>query len=203
MIIGERMKKFSIFIIAAIFSLTFLNCGKNSENEEPASNKNNGITENAEKGNTGTDQPGSEMNEPENSADMAPNFTLTSTDGKDIQLSDYRGKVVIVDFWATWCPPCRKGIPDLIDIQKEFKNDVVVIGISLDSDTKSDVIPFMKQYGINYPIVYGTNDVVMHYGSINAIPTSFVINKKGKIIDKHVGLVPKSEYINKIKEILS
>ncbi len=141
--------------------------------------------------------------EKKESADLAPNFDLTSTDGKNIKLSDYRGKVVIVDFWATWCPPCRKGIPDLIELQNEFKDNLVVIGVSLDQDTKSDVIPFIKKIGINYPIVYGTDQVIMDYGSINAIPTSFVINKDGKIVDKHIGLVPKSEFEAKIKEILS
>ena len=70
-------------------------------------------------------------------------------------------------------------------------------------DTKPDVVPFIKKYGINYPVVYGTNQVIMDYGSINAIPTSFVINKDGKIVDKHIGLVPKSEFESKIKEILS
>ena len=177
------MTKYSILFFLILFGFSIIGCKKNVK-VEPES-KTNPAVENKE------------------SSDLAPNFDLTSTDGKKIKLSDYRGKVVIVDFWATWCPPCRKGIPDLIELQKEFKNNLVVIGISLDQDTKSDVIPFIKKYGINYPIVYGTNQVIMDYGSINAIPTSFVINKEGKIVDKHIGLVPKSEYVNKIKEILS
>jgi cytochrome c biogenesis protein CcmG/thiol:disulfide interchange protein DsbE len=176
-----------IFIVISIFALSYIGCSKKVDNKEPAPPQTNSQPENINV----------------NSAEMAPDFILTSTNGKNIKLSDYRGKVVIVDFWATWCPPCRRGIPDLIDIQKQFKNDLVVIGISLDSDTKADVVPFMKKYGINYPIVYGNNDVVMSYGSINAIPTSFVIDKNGKIVDKHIGLVPKSEFISKIKQILS
>lgn len=136
------------------------------------------------------------------SAEKAPDFSLTSTNGESIKLSDYQGKVVILDFWATWCPPCRKGIPDLVEIQNEFKDDVIVIGVSLDDDTKSEVVPFMKEYGINYPVVYGDNKVVTDFGSINAIPTSFIINKKGEIVEKHVGLVPKSTYVNRIKQIL-
>ena len=133
----------------------------------------------------------------------APEFTLPSTDGKNIRLSDYKGKVVIVDFWATWCAPCRKGIPDLIEIQKEFGKKVVVIGISLDTDSKRDVVPFMQKFGINYPITYGTLEVTQQYGGVEAIPTSFVINKNGKIVDKHVGLVPKSEYADLINKLLS
>ena len=176
------MKKYSIFFLI-LFGLSITGCKKNVKVEPE--NKTNPAVENSE------------------SSGLAPNFDLTSTDGKNIKLSDFKGKVVIVDFWATWCPPCRKGIPDLIELQKEFKNNLVVIGISLDQDTKSDVVPFIKKYGINYPIVYGTNQVIMDYGSINAIPTSFVINKEGKIVDKHIGLVPKSVLESKIKEILS
>jgi thiol-disulfide isomerase/thioredoxin len=176
------MKKYSIFFLI-LFGLSITGCKKNVKVEPE--NKTNPAVENSE------------------SSGLAPNFDLISTDGKNIKLSDFKGKVVIVDFWATWCPPCRKGIPDLIELQKEFKNNLVVIGISLDQDTKSDVVPFIKKYGINYPIVYGTNQVIMDYGSINAIPTSFVINKEGKIVDKHIGLVPKSVLESKIKEILS
>lgn len=136
------------------------------------------------------------------SNDSAPAFTLKLTDGKDIKLSDHKGKIVIIDFWATWCPPCRRGIPDLIDIQKKYSKDVVVIGISLDTETIDDVIPFIKKFEINYPVAYGTAEVVEAFGNIEAIPTSFIIDKSGQIVDKHIGLVDKSIYINKITELL-
>jgi cytochrome c biogenesis protein CcmG/thiol:disulfide interchange protein DsbE len=133
----------------------------------------------------------------------APDFALKSSDGKTIKLSDYKGKVVIIDFWATWCPPCRKGIPDLISIQNDYKNDVVIIGISLDSEkTLKDVPGFIKSYGINYPIVFGDDKVTAAYGGIDGIPTAFIVDKKGNIVDKHVGLVSKDTYVNKIKELL-
>jgi cytochrome c biogenesis protein CcmG/thiol:disulfide interchange protein DsbE len=133
----------------------------------------------------------------------APNFSLKSVDGKTIKLSDFKGKVVIIDFWATWCPPCRKGIPDLISIQNEFKSDVVIIGISLDgAQTIKEVPGFIKDYAINYPVVYGDENVIKAYGGITSIPTAFVIDKKGNVADMHVGLVPKDTYVNKIKELL-
>ncbi len=132
----------------------------------------------------------------------AADFALVTFDGKTIKLSDYKNKIVILDFWATWCPPCRKGIPDLIAIQNEFKKDVVVIGISLDTDTKKDVPAFIKNYGINYPIVQFNEKVINDYGGIEAIPTSFVIDKKGMIVDMHVGLVSKSTYTDLIKKLL-
>lgn len=135
--------------------------------------------------------------------DKAPDFQLKSFEGKTIKLSDYKGKVIIIDFWATWCSPCRKGIPDLISIQKDFSNDVVIIGISLDGEQTIKSVPdFVKSYGINYPIVYGDEKVVAAYGGIEGIPTAFVIDKNGNVVDKHVGLVDKSIYINKIKELL-
>jgi thiol-disulfide isomerase/thioredoxin len=133
----------------------------------------------------------------------APNFTLTSTNGQNISLSDYAGKIVILDFWATWCGPCRIGVPDLVEIQDEYKDQVVVIGISLDQDnTKPNIIPFIEEYKINYPVVYGTREVIIDYGYIQAIPTSFIIDGDGNIIDRYIGLVPKSHYVNKIKNLL-
>ncbi len=134
----------------------------------------------------------------------APAFTLTSTNGKQINLSDYKGKIVILDFWATWCAPCRKGIPDLIEIQKQYKDNVVIVGISLDQqNTISYVIPFMKEFGINYPVVYGNEKVVVDYGSIPSIPTSFIIDNNGNVVDVFIGLVPKSTYVTKIKNLIS
>lgn len=134
--------------------------------------------------------------------DLALDFTLKLTDGKDIKLSDHKGKIVIIDFWATWCPPCRRGIPDLVEIQKKYQKEVLIIGISLDNETKPDVVPFIKKFGINYPVAYGTTEVVEAFGNIEAIPTSFIIDKSGQIVDKHIGLVDKSAYINKITELL-
>lgn len=138
----------------------------------------------------------------DNKSVTAPDFTLTDTNGKKVKLSDYRGKVVILDFWATWCPPCRKGIPDLINIKKTYKDKLTIIGISLDIDSKKDVVPFMKEYGINYKIVYGDNDVVQKYGNINAIPTSFIIDQKGKIVKSFVGLQRKEAYTNHINSLI-
>jgi cytochrome c biogenesis protein CcmG/thiol:disulfide interchange protein DsbE len=125
----------------------------------------------------------------------APDFTLPSVDGKKIKLSDYRGKVVIIDFWATWCPPCRRGIPDLISLKEEYGNKgLEVIGISLDAitrGTQAKVVPFIKNYGINYPIVTGNMDVVQRFGGIRSIPTTFIVSKDGKILAHYTGLAPK------------
>lgn len=132
----------------------------------------------------------------------APEFKLETTEGKTLKLSDYKGKVVIVDFWATWCPPCRRGIPDLIEIQKEYGSAVAVIGISVDQDTKNDVVPFMQKMGINYPVVYGDAQTAQAYGGIESIPTSFVIDQKGDIAANNVGLVSKSDLTQTIDKLL-
>ena len=138
------------------------------------------------------------------SGNKAPNFTLTDTQGKKLSLDQFKGHVVLVDFWATWCPPCRRGIPDLIDLQKKYGKKLTVIGISLDgSDTKDDVVPFMKKMGINYHIAYGTQKVVSDYGNIEAIPTSFIISKSGEIVHKHVGLVPKEVLESELKPLIN
>lgn len=134
----------------------------------------------------------------------APDFALKTLEGKVVKLSDYKGKIVIIDFWATWCPPCRKGIPDLIELQKTYSKDLVIIGISLDQErTLKDLKPFIENYKINYPVVLGDEKVVKNYGGVNAIPTSFIVDQKGFIIDSHVGLVPKAVYEDKIKMLLS
>jgi thiol-disulfide isomerase/thioredoxin len=128
-------------------------------------------------------------------------FTLKSIEGKSVKLSDFKGKIVIVDFWATWCMPCREGIPDLIALQNEYK-DVQVIGITVDQNPMEVVPSFVKEFKINYPILLSDSNVLQQYGGIDAIPTSFIISKDGKIIKKYVGLQPKSYYVNIIHEEL-
>ena len=134
---------------------------------------------------------------------LAPDFSLATTDGKTLKLSSYRGKVVIVDFWATWCPPCLKGIPDLIELKKKYgKKGFEVIGVSVDTESKDKVVPFIKEKGINYPVVYGDMNVYQQYGGIRSIPTSFVIDKNGKIIASYEGLMPIDTYETYIKKLL-
>ena len=187
-----------LLLFAVLFtSFTILGCDRNTT--KTADNQRN---DNAAAAAVNTANNNSAENDLSSDNNKAPNFTLVDTNGKKIKLSDYRGKVVILDFWATWCPPCRKGIPDLIEIQKEFKNKVAIIGVSLDTDTKGDVVPFIKNFGINYPVVLGNQDIVQAYGNIEAIPTSFVIDKKGNIVNHHVGLTPKETYLSEIKKLL-
>lgn len=136
------------------------------------------------------------------SAQTAPDFTLTDINGKKISLSQFKGKVVVLDFWATWCPPCRRGIPDLVAIKKQYGDKIEIIGISVDQESATEVPGFVKDYKINYPVVYGNYEVTQKYGGIRSIPTSFVIDQEGNIVDQHVGLVPKTVFTEKIDSLL-
>ncbi len=142
------------------------------------------------------------VNKVNDDAVKAPDFELENTNGEKIKLSDYKGKIVIVDFWATWCPPCREEIPDFVQLQKEYKSDLQILGVSLDTGTKSDVIPFMKEHKMNYPVVFGTMEVVRDYGDIQSIPTTFVIDQKGNVVNSFVGYHKKSVFKAEIERLL-
>lgn len=116
----------------------------------------------------------------------APNFTLSDIEGKTVQLSDYDGQIRIVDFWATWCPPCKAEIPHFIALAKKYPN-VAVLGISLDQGGSKIVKEFAEEYGVNYPMLMGNRETVEAYGDIRSIPTTFVIDQQGQIIKKYVG----------------
>ena len=133
----------------------------------------------------------------------APDFSLKDLDGNTVKLSDYKDKVIIIDFWATWCPPCREEIPNFVDLQKKYgMQGLIVIGIALDESGARDVKPFSKKNQINYPVLIGDNVVTDSYGGIRGIPTRFIINKKGLIVEKFVGFREKEVFEKKIKELL-
>jgi thiol-disulfide isomerase/thioredoxin len=137
----------------------------------------------------------------------APAFVLPSVEGGQVSLADYKGKIVILDFWATWCGPCRRGIPELIELKNEYRNKVEVIGISVDGITRDgstvkDIKPFMKEFNINYPIALGDLKLVSNYGGIRSIPTSFIVDQNGNLTARYDELVPKSTYIAEINKLL-
>jgi peroxiredoxin len=134
---------------------------------------------------------------------MAPEWNLKDLDGKDIKLSDFKGKVVILDFWATWCGPCKLEIPGFVSLQKEYADrGLMVIGISLDEGDPKLVKSFAKRMAMNYPVLLGNNKITSDYGGIEAIPTTLIIDQRGMIIGKHVGYVEKQEFESEIKKLL-
>jgi cytochrome c biogenesis protein CcmG/thiol:disulfide interchange protein DsbE len=133
----------------------------------------------------------------------APNFALKDATGKTLKLSDYKGKVVLLNFWATWCDPCQEEIPWFIDFQQTYKDrDFAVVGASMDEDGWKEVMPFIQKHKINYRVVIATEQLSAKYGGVEALPTSFVIDRKGRIAAVHVGLVSKSVYQHDILNLL-
>jgi len=138
---------------------------------------------------------------PEDLAGAAPAFTLVDLNGKSVSLSDFRGKIVVLNFWATWCPPCRREIPDFIDLQKEYgSRSVQIVGIALDEPEK--VQAFARQNGMNYPVLLGSDEVSMKYGGIEGIPTTFIIDKNGRIVNRFEGFRPREVFETEIKQLL-
>ncbi|HRU39833.1 MAG TPA: TlpA disulfide reductase family protein [Candidatus Goldiibacteriota bacterium] len=123
----------------------------------------------------------------------APDFDLKDINGKSLKLSDYRGKVVILDFWATWCPPCKAEIPSFIELHKEYKGDLVVIGLALENDL-AKVKTFYMRNNMNYPVALSPQDIPLQYGGIQGIPTTFIIDREGNIRDRYVGFRPKTMF---------
>lgn len=134
--------------------------------------------------------------------EMAPHFEARDITGNVVSTADWGGKVVLLNFWATWCPPCRAEIPVLIALQNQFKDRLEVIGVSEDEDSPEMVLRFAKHVGINYPIVMATPQLMMAYGGVSALPTSFVIDPKGRVVQRHNGLYPPSTYDREIRALL-
>jgi cytochrome c biogenesis protein CcmG/thiol:disulfide interchange protein DsbE len=135
-------------------------------------------------------------------AQTAPDFTLQDLDGNPVSLSDYEGKVIMVNFWATWCGPCRMEIPGFIELQNTYSNDLVIVGVSMDQGGPRVVEPFVEKNGINYPVVYGNGQVATAYGGIRGIPTTFIIDRDFKIQRKYVGYQANSVFENDIVSLM-
>lgn len=133
----------------------------------------------------------------------APVWELKDLAGNTIKSVDLKGKVVILDFWATWCPPCRAEIPGFIELQKKYQGkQVVIIGFSVDEGGVDTVKSFGEKQRINYPIVMADEKTQKAFGDIEAIPTTFVIDTEGRIVDKHVGFTEKAEFEKEIAPLL-
>jgi cytochrome c biogenesis protein CcmG/thiol:disulfide interchange protein DsbE len=132
----------------------------------------------------------------------APPFTLRDADGKSVSLSDYRGKVVLLDFWATWCDPCREEVPWFIDLERKDKDrGFAVLAVSMD-DGWDDVKPFVKSLGVNYRVVLGDDQTADRYGGVEALPTTFLIDREGRIAAIHIGLTDRREIEDGVEDLL-
>ena len=133
----------------------------------------------------------------------APEFALKDADGKTVQLSDYKGQVVLLNFWATWCGPCRIEIPWFIDMQRRNKDKgFEVLGVAMDDEGWETVKPFLADLKVNYRVVIGDDSTASKYGGVDALPTTFLIDRGGRIAAVHVGLVSRKDYEDDVNQLV-
>ena len=133
----------------------------------------------------------------------APDFLLKDADGKTVHLEDYKGKVVLLDFFATWCGPCKIEIPWFMEMERKNKDKgFSVVGVSMDDEGWEVVKPFLADLGVNYRVVIGNDATAQIYGGVDALPTTFLIDRNGKIAAVHVGLASKKVFEDGIQELL-
>jgi len=133
----------------------------------------------------------------------APDFVLTDLSGKQVRLSDFKGKVVILDFWATWCGPCRMEIPHFVRLQSKYRaQGLSIVGLSLDDDGARSVRPFAEEHDINYTMLLANKEIANLYGGVVGIPTTFVLDRQGRIVKKFIGVMPPEAFEEAIRPLL-
>ena len=134
----------------------------------------------------------------------APDFTLKDAGGQSVKLSDYKGKVVLLNFWATWCGPCNLEIPWFEEFEQQYRSKgFEVVGVSMDEDGWDVIKPFLKQRNVNYRVLLGNDSVGELYGGVDNLPTTFIIDREGRFaFPPHVGLAEKNEYLTEIQSLL-
>ncbi len=171
-----KLRTALVIATASILAATLgMGCGETATDETPAAEERpSGTT-------TMTDETGVGV------GDVAPGFTLEDLDGNTVSLSDFAGKVVVVDLWATWCPPCKAEIPFLVSLDEEFGDQgLEIVGIGLDQGGPRVLAPFVKDYGVDYTILVGTTEVARAYQA-SSIPTTVIIGRDGRVVARHVG----------------
>jgi peroxiredoxin len=138
------------------------------------------------------------------SAKPAPEFSLKDANGQTVRLADYRGKVVLLDFWATWCGPCKIEIPWFMEFEKEFKDQgFAVLGVSMDEDGWSAIKPYVQNMKMNYRVLLGNDAISTAYGGLDSLPTTLLIDREGGIASTHVGVsMGKEEFKDAIVKLL-
>ena len=133
----------------------------------------------------------------------APGFSLNDQKGAAVRLSDYKGKVVLLNFWATWCHGCKLEIPWYMEFADKYKKSgFVVIGVSMDDEGWKVVKPFLAEKKLNYPIVIGNQELARRYGGVESMPVSILIDRNGRIADTHSGMVEKDSWETEIQKLL-
>jgi thiol-disulfide isomerase/thioredoxin len=135
--------------------------------------------------------------------EVAPDFALNSLDGTSVKLSSLRGKAVLLNFWATWCGPCKVEMPWFVELQREYgPQGFQIVGVAMDDASTDDIAKFAKEMGVNYPILLGKETVALSYGGVNVLPTTFFLDRNGKVIAREFGLQSRSVFVDHIKDAL-
>jgi thiol-disulfide isomerase/thioredoxin len=128
-----------------------------------------------------------------------PAVAATDLDGRPVQSGDWAGKVVVVNFWATWCLPCERELPDFVRLQEKYREHVQFVGFAVDAEATADVRAFVEKYGVNYPIAQVGPELEAQFGGILGLPTSFVVDRQGRVVQTHIGWVSPSIYEQEIR----
>ncbi len=135
---------------------------------------------------------------------LAPDFNLATPTGQAMKLSDFHGKAVLLNFWATWCEPCKVEMPWFVELQKKYgPQGLQVLGVAMDDASPDAIESFAKKMGVNYPILVGKEEVGAQYGGIDYLPSTFYISRDGKVLDHVFGLVSRSEIEGNVEKALS
>ena len=205
------MRTFQTFTIVSCLILS-IGCGQKHENESVATEQNKSVSEKVAKNNT-SQKPAARQNRPPGST-PAPDFTLATTTGELVSMSDLRGKVILLNFWGTWCGPCRMELPDFVKLYDKYNKDgLEIVGITIRrGESIKDVAKFQDQWGLNYLLLNDINgnevsEVTMAYSQaigqmINGIPTTLVIDREGFIVNGFVGPRKEQVFYNAIKPYL-
>ncbi len=174
------IKRFTLALAVAVASLSIAGCGSSPSPETSAQ----------------------AAGEQQTKIEAAPAMTLKDIDGREVSLSDYEGQVVLLNFWATWCGPCKIEMPWFVEFQRKYKDQgFTVLAVSLDEELDG-VKPFAEEYKLNFPVLLGSDEVADKFGGIVALPTTMIIDKQGRIVNRHTGLVGRDDYEDEIKELL-
>ncbi len=207
------MKRSSIVVLVLIAGITAMIWSgvmayriRKSLNTPPTTQMTMGQPANAGKASTSTVDPSSPAAQglPDLRGKPAPDFTLKTLDGKTVSLSDYKGKAVLLNFWATWCGPCKLEMPWLIDLQKKYAaQGFTVLGISEDDGAPKNVADFAANMGVNYPVLFADDKTSKAYGGIDYLPTSYYIGRNGKVVLEVGGIISQSDIDADIQKILA